>query len=221
MDHPRMSPRLPAPIPVLFEGLAASTARLNDWLFDLGLTDAQVRASSELPSWSRGHVLTHLARNADGILRTIDGALRGEDVERYPGDSRDREIDAGSTRPAAVLVDDAVNAANALADRFSAINEAGLWDRPTAENRTAGLWLYARWREVEIHRVDLGLGYQPSSWPSSFVSTALPDIAAGRGLLDQVRTMTGPDWATLCWLIGRTEHARSAIGDLPELEPWR
>ncbi|MEV7393377.1 maleylpyruvate isomerase N-terminal domain-containing protein, partial [Streptomyces sp. NPDC091215] len=29
-------------------------------------TDADVRAPSLLPGWSRGHVLTHVARNADG-----------------------------------------------------------------------------------------------------------------------------------------------------------
>ena len=216
-----MNPSAAPSLPALFEGMTASTLQLNDWLFDLGLTNAQVRAPSELPGWTRGHVLTHLARNADGILRTVDGALRGEEVERYPGDSRDREIEAGAPRPAAVLVDDAVNAANALTDRFTPINDAHLWDRPTAEHRTTGSWLYSRWREVEIHRVDLGLGYLPSSWPCSFVATALPDIAASRGLAGQVAAMIGPDWAKLCWLIGRTDHARSAISDLPELERWR
>jgi maleylpyruvate isomerase len=30
------------------------------------LTDGQAREASLLPGWSRGHVLTHLARNADG-----------------------------------------------------------------------------------------------------------------------------------------------------------
>ena len=31
-----------------------------------GLSDADVRAPSPLPGWTRGHVLTHLARNAEG-----------------------------------------------------------------------------------------------------------------------------------------------------------
>jgi hypothetical protein len=30
------------------------------------LTDADARGPSLLPGWTRGHVLTHLARNADG-----------------------------------------------------------------------------------------------------------------------------------------------------------
>jgi len=32
-----------------------------------GLTDEQAREQSLLAGWSRGHVLTHLARNADGL----------------------------------------------------------------------------------------------------------------------------------------------------------
>ena len=34
-----------------------------------GLDDAQIRRASLLPEWSIGHVLTHLARNADGHSR--------------------------------------------------------------------------------------------------------------------------------------------------------
>src|SRR4051794_11621167 len=32
-----------------------------------GLTDAQARAASNLPDWTVGHVLTHIARNADSF----------------------------------------------------------------------------------------------------------------------------------------------------------
>lgn len=47
-----------------------------------GLTDEQVRSPSRLPGWTIGHVLTHLARNADGHALRLDGALRGDDVPR-------------------------------------------------------------------------------------------------------------------------------------------
>ncbi|MFF9641495.1 maleylpyruvate isomerase N-terminal domain-containing protein [Kitasatospora aureofaciens] len=40
------------------------------------LCDADARAPSLLPGWSRGHVLTHLARNADGP-RPPHGAAAG------------------------------------------------------------------------------------------------------------------------------------------------
>ena len=39
-----------------------------------GLTDADARGPSLLPGWTRGHVLTHLARNADGGTRLLGWA---------------------------------------------------------------------------------------------------------------------------------------------------
>ncbi len=44
--------------------LAAATAGLVAGLDGLG--EAEARAASRLPGWTRGHVLTHLARNAEG-----------------------------------------------------------------------------------------------------------------------------------------------------------
>src|SRR6476659_9348654 len=40
------------------------------------LSDAEVRRASKLPGWSVGHVLTHLARNAESMCRRIDAAVR-------------------------------------------------------------------------------------------------------------------------------------------------
>ena len=39
-----------------------------------GLDDAGARSASLLPGWTVGHVLTHLARNADGMLHLVDWA---------------------------------------------------------------------------------------------------------------------------------------------------
>ncbi len=44
-----------------------------------------MRGPSLLPEWSDGHVLTHLARNADSVVRRMEGAARGELVDQYPG----------------------------------------------------------------------------------------------------------------------------------------
>jgi maleylpyruvate isomerase len=64
------------------------------------ITDEQVRSPSRLPGWTVAHVLTHLARNADGHVRRLEGALRGEYVPRYPGGptQRDGDIDEGARR---------------------------------------------------------------------------------------------------------------------------
>lgn len=68
-----------------------------------GLSDDDMRSASALPGWSLGHVLTHLARNADAHARRLAGALVGQDVPKYgPGqDQRAGEIESGAGRPAA------------------------------------------------------------------------------------------------------------------------
>jgi maleylpyruvate isomerase len=49
----------------LLEEVAASQRALESTLETL--TDQQAREPSRLPGWSRGHVVTHLARNADAL----------------------------------------------------------------------------------------------------------------------------------------------------------
>jgi hypothetical protein len=39
---------------------------------------------------------------------------------------------------------------------------------------------FSRWREIEVHHVDLGLGYEPDEWP---------DDLAGRWLADLLPTL--------------------------------
>jgi hypothetical protein len=66
------------------------------------MADADCRGPSLLPGWSRGHVLAHWARNADGQSRMLLAAMYGEIAGQYPGGDaqRDREINA-VRRPAA------------------------------------------------------------------------------------------------------------------------
>src|SRR3954469_8179418 len=81
-----------------------------------GLSDAQARGASRLPGWSRGHVVTHYARSADGIRGASESAARGEPAVQYPDglDGRARDIEDGSGRPADELLRDAADAQAAL-----------------------------------------------------------------------------------------------------------
>ena len=84
-------------------GCTTAHRRLSETLASV---DADVaRRPSRLPDWTVGHVLTHLARNADSHVRMLQGALAGEAVEQYPGgyEQRSRDIDAGAGRDAADL----------------------------------------------------------------------------------------------------------------------
>jgi maleylpyruvate isomerase len=212
-------------------------------------TDKDVGAPSLLPGWTRGHVLTHIARNADGITRTLAGALRGDVVARYPNGRAGRyaDIEAGATRRLSSLTDDVRESAERLDRLFVAVGEADGWDLPT-EDRPARDYIAARWREVEIHRVDLAGTYQAGGWPAAFVSYLLPELADGldeRGV-DALRievtpqdsvttdlagavwktgtgepiTVAAPDWALVAWLIGRPAAAAGALGEVPDLGRW-
>lgn len=140
------------------------------------LDDGWMRGPSLLPGWSRGHVLTHLARNADSMTRAFEGAVRGEVVARYPGPpgTRDREIDAGADRSAADLVADVRHSQrrlDAAVDAMTADGWAGSWSRGGAEHPVAELpWL--RWREVALHHLDLDLpGCGVDGWSDDFVAS--------------------------------------------------
>jgi maleylpyruvate isomerase len=65
--------------------------------------------------------------------------------------------------------------------------------------------VFSRWREVEVHHVDLGLGYEPTDWPAELVARWLPTVV--RELPDR----TDPT-ALLAWALGR--------GPAPALGPW-
>jgi len=181
-----------------------------------GLADGQVRAPSRLPGWSVGHVLSHLARNADGHARRLEAALAGADLPRYPGGSSQRAagIAAGAGRRAAELAADLARTARRLEDVWASSAAAG-W--PHAELRGHDSWPATaspsrRLREVEVHHADLGLGYEPADWPEEYTEWELPMLLATvpRRLPDP-----GDRRDLLAWLMGRRP-------DLPpvRLDPW-
>jgi maleylpyruvate isomerase len=233
------------------QALRASTADLVQGLLALRWSEAEVAAPSLLPGWTRGHVLTHLARNADGIGDTLAGALRGEIVERYPGgkDARNAAIDAGAGRPFAALVADVRESADRLDRVLGAVSDADGWGLPSEDGDPAEAWVLRRWREVEVHRVDLASDYTPDRWPPLFVTSLLAEVAAtlekrvesavrvtvsaegslAPDFVDWAWTtgegepvdVRGPDWAVLAWLVGRPSVAAGALSATPALGEWR
>jgi maleylpyruvate isomerase len=143
------------------------------------LTDEQAAARSRLPGWTRAEVLTHLARNADGGRGLALASARGEVGSQYPGGAQQRRagIAAGRGVGAAPLLADLRRSCDALMEAWMQMPDDA-WDRiglSLTGQRTQCEWVWSRWREVEVHHVDLGLGYAPSEWPVGFVTRGLAD----------------------------------------------
>ena len=175
-----------------------------------GLSDQQARQPCLLPGWTVGHLLTHVARNGDSLVRRFEGAIRGEVVDQYVGGAagRQAEIESGAGRTAAELVED-IRRTNEAVDEICARMPTEAWSRMTRSvtggEAPASYVALSRWREVEIHHVDLGLGYAPAEWPPELMEACLP------GVLATLPRRTNPA-ALMAWAMTR--------GPAPELGPW-
>lgn len=205
--------------------LAASHARLLASLTaPAGLDDGAAREPCRLPGWTRGHLLTHLARNADGMGNVVRWATTGQRSPMYssPG-ARAADIEAGSQRPAADLIADVATSSARIAEQMAAlagpalesIVEIGQAPFPV---RGAEL-ISMRVREVEIHHVDLDLGYEPADWSPVFAERTLDQLLprlAAAGTLPvawMVASDSGRRWAAQAdtgWPGGDAEPAGPA-----------
>lgn len=169
----------------VLEDLAEATASL---IADArGITDEQAREPSGLPGWTRGHVLTHLARNAEGATRLLSWARTGVPSQQYPSaEDRAAAIEAGAGRPAAALVTD-LRATAAVFTQAAALMPAESWDRQvtwlSGGQTPAAMVPHARLREVLIHHADLKLGFGPAGWPAAWAGEMLDFVV--RALADQ------------------------------------
>jgi maleylpyruvate isomerase len=213
----------------------AATARLARTAG--ALSDIQASEPSLLPGWTRGHVLTHIARNADGLRNLLTWALTGVPTPQYPSlGVRNAQIADGAARTATDLAADVTRSAEeftALAHQLSpedwAVEVQGLNGPP----HPAWFILHRRLFEVEVHHVDLAAGYGPADWPEWFVAEQLYRVT---GVLDAIpdtpaavladtsaerqyilrpdlvrdapaRVVSGPGHALLAWLLGRASGA--------------
>ncbi len=214
------------------------------------ITDPRAREPSLLPGWSRGHVLTHIARNADGLRNLLVWARTGVETPQYPSvEARDDGIEAGAGRRAAELAADVAESAGSFAAEAEQLSGQD-WTVRVAAIRGYGhpAWftLWRRLSELEIHHVDLGLGYRVTDWPAEFASQCLdravgsftgPDSPAallrsaddgtehriGPEAAPATVTITGPTRELLAWLIGRSTGGSlvtEPAGPLPHVPAW-
>ncbi|GAB3439127.1 hypothetical protein GCM10027570_03030 [Streptomonospora sediminis] len=149
----------------------AATGRLLQTAVDI--RPDQIGDPSLLPGWTRGHVLAHVSRSAEAMLRMMEGARENRQAGMYPSaEARERDIEDGAARgpedQAADLKDTADRIAEVIRDfpaqawSFELKHRSGLVF-------PAGRVPWLRLAEVEYHHVDLDLGYGPGDWPTEFV----------------------------------------------------
>ncbi|MBL1096801.1 maleylpyruvate isomerase family mycothiol-dependent enzyme [Streptomyces coffeae] len=207
-----------------------------------GLTEVSVREPSELPGWSRAHVLSHVEGVGRAFARQVRYALKGELVEVYDGGrpARDAAIEAGAPRSVDALRTAVADALAEAEDAWAAVGPRD-WARPVRHRDSdVAAVLRAWWRELEIHTVDLRLGRVPGDWPRAFCAHALDFLAprAPEGVRLTLEATDGPERRELgagapltvrgrlgdltAWMAGREVPGPLDSGStpLPELAPW-
>jgi maleylpyruvate isomerase len=227
------------------EAMTASTRSLQRTI--AGLSDDDIRAPSLLPGWTRGHVLTHVARNADGLTNLATWARTGIETPMYASAAaRHADIEAGAGRTAPELIADVEQSHSRLLAALVTI-EPGHWQAVVTfglGGRTGPASAIPEQRriEVEIHHVDLDLDYTLAHLPADFVMRMLDQVAADLARRDDVpalvlvgnenegrwtvgsggQEITGTPPSLLGWAVGRTDGIGLFSADpLPNLGPWR
>jgi maleylpyruvate isomerase len=195
----------------VLSGARTAHRRLSEII--AGLSEAEARGPSALPGWSRGHLLTHLARNAESHVRIFAVAARGEVGHQYPGGDEQREDDiaSGAGRPVGELLSDVERTAAALERAWGVSDWEGRGVTGSGEVELRILPMM-RWREVAVHSIDLDLGFGWRDLPAAFVRRDLRSMTM-RWSARQPMGLTGLPPAVLAaapsdrlaWLHGRRD----------------
>jgi len=229
---------------VWLAGARASQRRLLDLIATID--DSTARRPSLLPAWTVGHLVTHLARGAEGATRVLRGVRDRTAAVFYPhgAPGRAADIEAGSSRPAAELLADVTAAFGRLEEAMAELGprdwRVGLGSGPFGLVTMPELIMH-RWREVEVHSVDLGLAdvggptwdelgvdYIEAEWDFTLLGLGqrVPDgrtlvlapgdrPTRGFGHGTAVTLIEEPIGVTLRYLTGR-----GGSPSWPELAPW-
>ncbi|MCO1597744.1 maleylpyruvate isomerase family mycothiol-dependent enzyme [Micromonospora sp. RHAY321] len=185
---------------------------------------ADLAATSLLPDWTRGHVLAHLARNADGFVNLLTAARTGEPVPMYASPAaRAADIEAGAGRPAAEHLDDLRRSADRFAEAVAAMTVQA-WAATVQTRRgpwPAALLVWGRLREIEVHHVDLAAAYRPADWPETFAQRLLREVAAHHADQPAPPSMVLRfDGSKHELVIGERAGAPTVAGPAPDLAAW-
>ncbi|MFD7546528.1 maleylpyruvate isomerase family mycothiol-dependent enzyme [Streptomyces sp. NPDC059578] len=203
------------------------------------MDNASLAGPSRLPGWTRGHLLAHLARNADALVNVLAGHPMYSSA-----DARNNDIERDAHRDLDTQAKDVRESAERL---WTAAQIPADWSR-TVELRggvrdTASRIPFRRLVEVELHHVDLDVGYELEDLSPTFVQQEILFLAERFRGLDGVPavlirqddgrvvptgshggtplTVTGRQPDLLGWLAGRRDGSTLTAtgGPLPALPP--
>ena len=198
--------------------LAAVTAATR------ALDDDALAGSSDLPGWSRSHVLAHVTAIGEAMARQAERAARDELVEVYDGGAAGREagIQAGARRTVAEHVAALESLAERLDAAWPAPGSSG-WDAPvTYRDGTVADALVAWWRESRIHAVDLDAGIGLDTWPRAlglhlldFLGVRLTDDVVVEVASEPTALGVGPGGLRLAAEPGVSPDSETPVGSDP------
>ncbi len=203
-----------------------------------------VHEASALPRWTRGSVITHVARNADGIARLAGWAQTGVEEamygERHP---RNRDIEDGASRCLEEQEADVRASARRLEAAFGRLARDA-WSvrvRTATREMEASYLPWMRAREVWLHALDLDTGATYRDLKPGFAERLLDELVQDfadrpgmpalavetRDRLREVRgagqpvRIAGTPAAVACWLSGRPGPVtRPDGGPIPPVPAW-
>ncbi len=228
--------------------VASSTTWIADGtaFFLARAAQVDVAASSALPGWTNGHVLAHIARNAEGIGRLLTWVRTGVPTPMYESAAaRAADIERDAGRPFDVQLADIRATAADLDTSLAAVPDTAWHNevRMVSGRVVPGPgvpWL--RVKEVWLHALDIGA--EAADLPADVVAAVMHDVvssfdaradapalrliaedADGSVARFEVHSagveVTGTAAGLLVWLTGRStgEGVRCAT-TLPELPNW-
>lgn len=207
--------------------MRAGTAVLLDACGQLDDTDPG--RPSALSGWTRGHVLAHLAQNANALLNLLSWARTGVITPMYASpQARAGDIEAGATLTMPALLS-GLRVTAAKLDQAVTTLPAQAWPATitTASGREAPASIvpWMRVREVWVHAIDLDLGLGFSDIPDDIGRALIDDMAALMsprvdGPAFAVRPGAAAGAAAAPIVVGAGLPSREVAGSTADLTAW-